>query len=223
MASYSQRADLRLEGEKAIDVPSHWHVDHMNKTFRSVFPTLLAAVLASAVSLDAQGRALQIDPGRTTVEFTLGALLHSVHGTFRLASGRIGFDPATGRAGGELVVDATSGKSDNAARDKKMHGDILESARCPRMVFRPDRVEGAVAGQGVSKVQVYGSFEIHGDSHEMAVPVEVRASAGEYEVTAAFSVPYVKWGMKNPSTFILRVNDRVEITVHTVAKLQGAD
>jgi len=30
----------------------------------------------------------------------------------------------------------------------------------------------------------------------------------------------VKWGMKNPSTLILRVNDTVEITVHTAARAQ---
>ena len=133
-------------------------------------------------------------------------------------AGALGFDPATGRASGELVVDAASAQSGNATRDKKMHGDVLESARFPRIVFRPDRVEGAVAGQGVSKVQLHGSFEIHGDRHEMAVPAEVHASAGEYDVTATFSVPYVKWGMKNPSTLILRVNDHVEIAVHTVAR-----
>ena len=188
------------------------------KSLGSVSPILLAAVLASAGSLDAQDRTLQMDPARTTLEFTLGAVLHTVHGTFRLADGRMSFDPATGRASGELVVDATSGQSGNAARDTKMHGDVLESARFPRIVFRPDRVEGAVAEQGVSKVQIHGSFEIHGDRHEMAVPAEVRASAGEYEAAATFSVPYVKWGMKNPSTFILRVNDHVEITVRTVAR-----
>ena len=185
--------------------------------FRTVSPILLAAVLATAGFLGAQDRMLQIDPARTTVEFTLGAVLHTVHGTFHLASGRMSFDPATGRAAGELVVDAASGQTGNDSRDKKMHSSVLESARFPRIVFQPDRVEGAVAGQGVSKVQLHGWFEIHGERHEMLVPLEVHATAAEYEATATFSVPYVKWGMKNPSTFVLRVEDHVEITVHTVA------
>ncbi len=185
--------------------------------FRTVSPILLAAVLATAGFLGAQDRMLQIDPARTTVEFTLGAVLHTVHGTFHLASGRMSFDPATGRAAGELVVDAASGQTGNDSRDKKMHSSVLESARFPRIVFQPDRVEGAVAGQGVSKVQLHGWFEIHGERHEMLVPLEVHATAAEYEATATFSVPYVKWGMKNPSTFVLRVEDHVELTVHTVA------
>jgi len=32
-------------------------------------------------------------------------------------------------------------------------------------------------------------------------------------------VKYREWGMKNPSTFILRVNEKVEIHVHGVGKL----
>jgi polyisoprenoid-binding protein YceI len=116
-----------------------------------------------------------------------------------------------------LVVDAASGQTGNASRDKKMHTSVIESARFPRIVFQPDRVDGAVAAQGVSKVQVHGWFEIHGERHEMVVPVEVHATAAEYEATAAFIVPFVKWGMKSPNTLVLRVDDHVEITVHTVA------
>jgi hypothetical protein len=46
-------------------------------------------------------------------------------------------------------------------------------------------------------------------------------SGSQYDITAHFSVPYQKWGMKNPSTFLLHVDDRVEITLHTVAHTQN--
>jgi hypothetical protein len=30
-------------------------------------------------------------------------------------------------------------------------------------------------------------------------------------------VPFVEWGMKDPSTLFLRVDKRVDITIHTIA------
>jgi polyisoprenoid-binding protein YceI len=169
-------------------------------------------------ALQAQTIALECDPAQSKVEFMVGSTLHTVHGSFRLKRGAIQFDPETGKAGGELVVDAASGASGNDARDRRMHKEILQSDRYQEIVFRPDRVEGKVAAEGASKVQLHGIFSIHGTDHEMAVPVEVQAAGGEYTATAHFVVPYIKWGMKNPSSFILRVSGEVELTVHTAAR-----
>jgi len=176
-----------------------------------------AAVLAAASRVAAQPAALEIDAAQSKVEFTLGDVLHTVHGTFQLRQGSFEFDPATGRMSGEIVVDAASGSSGNAARDRRMHANILESDRYPDIVFRPEWVEGKVMAKGTSQVQVHGMFRIHGVDHEMAVPVDVESN-GRYAVTAHFLVPYVKWGMKNPSTLFLRVNDKVEIAIHAVAR-----
>ena len=162
-------------------------------------------------------RSFAIDPAQTKVEFTLGSLLHTVHGEFHLKRGTLSFDPRNGNAHGELVVDATTGDSGSPARDKRMHASILESARYPEITFRPDRVDGKVALEGKSEVQLHGVFTIHGVDHEILVPAVVNAVGGQYNVDALFEVPYVKWGMKNPSTLMLRVNDKVEITIHTIA------
>ena len=174
--------------------------------------------LLGAAALSAQTIALDLDPAQSEVEFLVGSTLHTVHGTFHLKRGAIRFDADTGKAEGELVVDATSGASGSAARDRRMHKEILQSDRYPEIVFRPDRVEGKVAAEGASQVQLHGIFSIHGGDHEMTVPVDVQSAAGEYTATAHFVVPYIKWGMKNPSTFVLRVSDKVEITVHTTAR-----
>lgn len=72
---------------------------------------------------------LIFDPSHTTIHWTLGSLLHTVHGTFQLKSGTIHFDPSAGKASGELIVDALSGSSGSESRDKRMHRNILESAR----------------------------------------------------------------------------------------------
>ncbi len=70
--------------------------------------------------------------------------MHTVHGTFALKSGTVHFDPETGKASGEIVVYAPSGESGNNSRDKRMHKEILETAKYPDVVFRPTQVEGKV-------------------------------------------------------------------------------
>jgi polyisoprenoid-binding protein YceI len=185
---------------------------------RFLLPKLACGALLAVASLSAQETALQIDPGQTEVGFTLGDVLHTVHGKFALKSGTIRFDPATGKASGELVVDAASGNSGSAARDRRMHQNILESAKYPEIVFRPDRVQGKVEPQGASQVELHGVFTIHGKPHEIVMPVRVEAKGDQYAATAHFTVPYVQWGMKNPSTLILRVSDKVDIDIKTVAR-----
>ncbi len=190
----------------------------MIKMLRRLAPQLICAALLTAATLPALHQSLQMDPAETKVEFTLPSLLHTVHGTFALKHGSIQFDTATGKASGELIVDATSGQSGSGARDRRMHKEILQSDKFPEIVFRPDRVDGKILPQGASQAQLHGIFSIHGADHEIAMPIEVQATEGQYAVTGQFQVPYVKWGMKNPSTLMLRVNDTVEIRIETIAR-----
>jgi len=169
---------------------------------------LLGLVLSSA----AQEREFRLDTAQTSVKFTLGDVLHTVHGTFKLKHGDLLIEPA-GKASGEIVVDAKSGDSGSGMRDHKMNKEVLESDRYPGISFRPDRIEGPVASSGKSAVKVHGMFNVHGVDHEITVPAEVDMSADRWTATVHFTVPYQKWGMKNPSTLFLRVNDSVEIDV----------
>jgi polyisoprenoid-binding protein YceI len=190
----------------------------MTKVLRFWLPFCAAALLLAGDSVPVRpAGAFALDPAQTRVEFTLADVLHTVHGSFQLTSGSLRLDAATGKASGELVVDAASGDSGSKARDKRMHANILESQKYPQITFRPDRVEGKLAQEGTSQIELHGIFSIHGADHEISVPAAVEGAGGQYHVTATFSVPYVKWGMKNPSTLILRVGDTVAITVHTVA------
>jgi polyisoprenoid-binding protein YceI len=150
-------------------------------------------------------------PERSTINFTLDDVLHTVHGSFTLKSGEIHFIPATNKISGEIVVDGTSGNSSNEKRDKKMHREVLESVVYPDIVFRPHRVEGSVARQGESGIRVYGTFSIHGSDHQVMLPVRVELAPDHWKLTARFGVPYVKWGLKDPSTLILRVEKTVDI------------
>jgi polyisoprenoid-binding protein YceI len=172
---------------------------------------LLSLVIAASIVASAQQATLQLDPVHTSVKFTLGDVLHTVHGTFRLKHGSLELDSASSKVTGEIVVDAKSGESGSAMRDRKMHKEVLESETYPEVSFRPDRVEGSVATSGKSSVRVHGIFNVHGVDREVTVPAEVEMLGDHWNAAVHFTVPYAKWGMKNPSTLFLRVNDSVEI------------
>jgi polyisoprenoid-binding protein YceI len=103
------------------------------------------------------------------------------------------------------VVNAASGESGNNARDSRMHKSVLESARYPEIMFAPDHIEGSVAPSGDSQVQIHGQFTIHGNTHEMMMTVKAHADGQKITASLSFRLPYVKWGMKDPSTFVLKV------------------
>jgi len=162
-----------------------------------------------------------LDVAQSKVTWSLGTTFHTVHGSFALKKGTLRLDPATGKASGEIIVDAASGKSGNDSRDKKMHKEVLESGRYAEVVFRPDRVEGKIAPQGTSTVQVHGILVLHGSEHELTVPVQAELAADHWTGNAKFSVPFIDWGLKNPSTFFNKVNHAVEIDLELKGSLQG--
>jgi polyisoprenoid-binding protein YceI len=165
---------------------------------------------------------LHLDSSSTKVEWTLGDVLHTVHGTFKLKRGDLRFDPATGHVSGELIVDATSGDSGSGARDSRMHKNVIESAKYPEIRFVPDHVDGKINLQGDSDVKLHGMFTIHGAAHEVTMPLKTHIAQQQLTATIDFPVPYVKWGMKDPSNFLLRVKDTVDIEIHTTGHLSTA-
>jgi len=179
----------------------------------------IATVYAANVA--AEEAVVEFDPGQTKVEFTLADVLHTVKGTFKLKAGKIHFDSSTGAAGGALIIDATSGNSGSNARDSRMHKNILESQRYPEITFTVHRVNGRVASQGDSQVEVEGTFNIHGAGHPLTVAAKVGAKDAQITASLHFVVPYAQWGMKNPSTFILRVSDKVDIDIQAQGRVIG--
>jgi polyisoprenoid-binding protein YceI len=174
----------------------------------------VAAALVAQTPPPTHELRLQLDPARSGADITLAGNLHAVRGTFLLKRGDIQFDPATGKASGEIAFDATSGKTGNGSRDNKMHKEVIESGRYPEILFRPDHAEGTFATAGASILQVHGLFTMHGAEHEVTFPVEVTFAGGAWSAKASFQVPYVRWGMKNPSVLFLKVGDTVQVQFH---------
>lgn len=162
-----------------------------------------------------------LDPTLSNLHWTLGSSLHTVHGTFVLKQGSLQIDPASGKLSGEIVADAASGNSGNDSRDKKMHKEVLESARFSEVVFRPDSFTGKLASQGESTVEVHGIFVLHGSEHELTVPTRVTLDGDHWTGSAKFNVPFIDWGLKNPSTWLLKVEHVVKVELELKGTLQS--
>jgi polyisoprenoid-binding protein YceI len=162
---------------------------------------------------------IEFDPAKCTVQFALGALLHNVLGTFKVNRGMVRFDPASGQAGGQIAVDVRSGATGESARDRQMHENVLESSRFPNAVFSINKLEGRPASSGESQFKVHGSLSIHGGEHDMIIPVRVMVQGDSLTATAKFRIPYVAWGMKDPSNLVLRVDKIVDVEVRLSGKL----
>jgi len=205
----------------------HRSRSRLTKVFFFLAAALLLLVVLSALPQHAAPQpsgsefVLGIDPAQSKVHWVLGTTLHAVHGTFAFKNGTLHVDPATGKAAGEIAVYATSGDSGNDGRDKKMHKDVLESGKFPDIIFRPDRVEGKIAPQGSFSVQVHGVFVLHGSEHELTVPVQAEFLGDHWAGSAKFNVPFIDWGLKNPSNFFLKVNHTVEIELELKGSLQN--
>ena len=198
------------------------HQDSMKRTHiisLLTFVLLLTQWLTAQTAAPAKQLQLQLDPARTGADITLVGNLHTVEGSFLSKRGSIHYDPATRAASGEIVFDATSGKTGNDSRDKKMHKDVIESARFPEITFHPDRGEGTLAASGDSTLQVHGQFSIHGAEHEVTFPIVVHLEGNTWTAKASFTVPYTKWGMKNPSVLFFRVGNEVKVQFHAAGSL----
>ena len=174
---------------------------------------LLVSLLALPASGRAEERVLVLDPARTEVRFTLGATLHSVGGSVRVARGEIRLDPDGGSASGEVVLDARSAQAGNRLRDRDMHQNVLESERFPEIVFRPERVVWDEPGRRSGRMALHGVLAIHGSDHAIVLRTTTTGEGDRVHAEARIEIPYVAWGLKDPSNWLLRVAKQVEVTV----------
>jgi polyisoprenoid-binding protein YceI len=180
-------------------------------------------LLAHALPLPAEEWVATFDPAESEVTFVLQATGHQVRGVFSLESGEIRWDSESGVADGTFVVNSLGGETGNAKRDRKMHAEVLESSLFPHFSFRPERLEGNVAAEGSSTVQLVGTLSVHGGDHTLTVDAAVEAADGRLEAIASFPVPYVEWGLRDPSVFVLRVAKSVSVVVELSGTLHAAE
>ena len=185
------------------------------------FPALLSvlAVLTFTPALSAQEGALdfRLDPATTSIHWTLNTTVHTVHGTFKLKNGAIHIDPATGEASGLIVIDAVSGESGDGARDKRMDNVVLETQKYPTITFSPKHVNGKIELGAPGLVTINGVMNIHGQDHPMQLAVNLQPKDSAVSSSIHLEVPYVAWGMKDPSFMMFRCDKKVAIDIDATA------
>jgi polyisoprenoid-binding protein YceI len=183
--------------------------------------TLAFPLFFSAGALSQQ-QTFTVNPGASSVAFGLTGTGHEVHGTFHVTSGNIQFDRNAPKMTGTIVVSAGSGDSGDKGRDKNMHQKVLETDRFSDITFQPQSYTGTIAATGDSTIQVTGTFTLHGTPHDFTVPMQVHIDGQNLTAKGSFIVPYVKWGLKDPSVFILKVAKEVHIDLNLVGTLSPA-
>jgi len=185
----------------------------------SVRSAFIASSLLFAASAFAQHQTFTVDPNASQVAWALGGNGHHVTGTFHVQSGSIDFDGTAHTISGSVVVAAGSGNSGEPGRDKKMNKDVLDVEHYSEITFAPQKYDGAIAPTGDSTIQVSGTFTLHGTPHDLTVPMQIHIDAGSLTAKTHFVVPYVKWGLKDPSIFILKVAKEVDIDLTLTGKV----
>jgi len=98
-------------------------------------------------------------------------------------------------------------------RDGEMKDSILEVERYPEITFTPQQAESQSASRGEFPATIRGILTLHGKPHEITLSMMVQSSGDRFTATTRFAVPYVAWGLENPSILVFRCADTVYVDV----------
>jgi polyisoprenoid-binding protein YceI len=184
---------------------------------KSIAVFAIAGLLATAAQ--AQHQTFAVNPDASEVKMTLNTTHEIVNGAFHVQSGSIEFDRGAPKMSGSVVVLAGSGKTGNDSRDKKMNKDILKVEQYATVSFESMTYTGAIAPSGDSNLQVTGVFTLLGTPHEITVPILVHLDGATATAKAHFVVPYIQWGLKDPSFMFWKADKGVAIDLLLVGTI----
>ena len=182
------------------------------------FTVFALAALLAPLAL-AQQQTFVANPDASEVKMTLKTTHEVVNGTFHIQSGSLAFDRSAAKMSGSVVVLAGSGKTGNGSRDKKMNKDILEVEQHATVSFEPKSYAGAIAPSGDSTIQATGIFTLLGTPHEITIPILVHLEDTSATAKAHFVIPYIQWGLKDPSFLFWKADKDVAIDLFLTGQL----
>ena len=181
--------------------------------------TIFALAVLLAPDAMAQQQTFVANPDASEVKMTLKTTHEVVNGTFHIQSVSLEFDRSAANISGSVVVLAGSGNTGNGSRDKKMNKDILEVEQQATVSFEPKSYAGAIAPSGDSTIQVTGVFSLLGTPHEITIPILVHIEGTTATAKAHFVVPYLQWGLKDPSFLFWKADKDVAIDLFLTGRL----
>ena len=184
---------------------------------KSFAVSALAVILTPAAL--AQHQTLAVNPDASEVKMTLKTTHELVNGAFHIQSGSVEFDGSTPQMSGSVVVLAGSGKTGNGSRDKKMNKEILRIEQHATVSFEPKSYAGVIALSGDSTIQVTGIFTLLGTPHEITIPILVHLEGTTATAKAHLVVPYIQWGLKDPSFLFWKAEQDVAIDLFLTGRL----
>jgi len=178
--------------------------------------TLAVTLAPSAL---AQHQTFVVNPDASEVKITLNTTHEVVNGTFHIQSGSIEFDRRSPKMSGSVAALAGSGKTGNDSRDKKMNKDTLKVDQYTTVSFAPKTYTGTISASGDSTIQVSGVFTLLGNPHDLTISMQIHMDGSKAMARAKFVVPYVQWGLKNPSFLIWKAENDVAIDLNLVGQV----
>jgi hypothetical protein len=179
----------------------------------------LAVILAPAAF--AQHQTFVVSPDASEVKMKLNTTHEVVNGTFHIQSGSIEFDRGNPKMSGLVAVLAGSGKTGNDSRDKKMNKGILKVDQFATVSFAPKTYNGTIAASGDWTIQVSGVFTLLGTAHDLTIPMQIHIAGSKATAKGQFIVPYVQWGLRNPSFMIWKADNDVAIDLNLVGQVSN--
>lgn len=102
-----------------------------------------------------------------------------------------------------------------------MDKEILKVNQYAWITFAPRTYSGTIAPSGDSSIQVSGTFTLLGSTHDLTIPVQIHIDGSMTTARSQFVIPYVQWGVKNPSFLFWKADNDVAIDFNMAGEISN--
>jgi polyisoprenoid-binding protein YceI len=197
-------------------------------TSTAAIACVAALAWLGASSASAQTRTFHTTSG-SRVQFVSDAPLERTTGTSTTVNGDVTIDPANlASAHGRISVPISSLRTGSDLRDEHLRSDTwLDAGHWPDAVLEITSVTGATAltpGE-VVRVQLHGTFSVHGQTHDVTIPAQVRylppsdelrgqgITGGLIRAQASFNVMLPDYHVSVGPLVRLKISDTIQVNV----------